>query len=316
MNQPCDVYVISLATPGGRTRLTRLRDHLDALGFDRVHVQPGIHGKYLTPDEVATHATTACQHMCTPSMIGCAASHAAVWRRVIASGAPYAIVLEDDTEMVPDAKDHVRWIASHMPSDTDMVVLGCFLCGTSPTPVPASQQSLRRIYQFSGTHAYLVTRRGARALLNHAYPVAFHLDMVISHLSRRDTVHVYAVTHDVASQTSGEATSENVTDRPPGFPGIAYTALKHVRDPKGQSLFFYAAMPVGRVGSYTRHTVITSMDIVPFILGLARVPIGVVASMVVLDATVTRRYVVSMAHAVVKAVVLYTLGRILRDVVF
>jgi len=251
--------------------------------------------------------------MCTPSTIGCAASHAAVWRRVIESGAPYAIVLEDDTEMVADAKDHIRWIARHMPSDTDMVVLGCFLCGTSPHHVPVSQQSIKEIRQFSGTHAYIVTRRGARALLDHAYPVAFHLDMVISHLARRGKVRVYATTHDVASQTSGESTSENVSDRPPGFPGIAYTALKHVRDPKGQSLFFYAAMPLGRVGSYTHHTVITAMDLLPLILGLTSVPTGVFLSILVLDAAVTQRYTVSIPHALAKALVLYTLGRAIRS---
>jgi hypothetical protein len=245
-------------------------------------------------------------------MIGCAASHAAVWRRVIDSGAPYAIVLEDDTELVVDAKEHVQSITKHLPTDADLVLLGCFLCGTSPDHVPASRQSLRRISQFSGTHAYIVTRHGARALLQHAYPVAFHLDMVISHLARRGKVRAYSVTHDVASQTSGESTSENVGDRPPGFPGIAYTALKGVRDPKGQSLFFYAAMPVGRVGSYTHHAVITSMDIVPFILGITRVPTGVFLSVLVLDAAATQKYAVSMPHALAKAVVLYTLGRAIR----
>jgi hypothetical protein len=137
--------------------------------------------------------------------------------------------------------------------------------------------------------------------------------MVISHLARRGVVRAYAVTHDVASQTSGESTSENVSDRPPGFPGMAYTALKSVRDPKGQSLFFYAAMPVGRVGSYTHHTVITSMDIVPLILGLARVPIGVFLSLCILDAAATQKYAVSMPHALTKAVVLYTVGRVIRQ---
>lgn len=318
-----ETYVISLDTPSGRTRLDRMRRHLKDIGSPhlRMIVQPGVYGKELNQIQIQAMTTKVCGAICTPSAIGCAASHAAVWRRVIESGRPYAVVLEDDTVLVPDIQDHLHRLVRIMPRDTDIVLLGCYLCGSSPTPVPAHRQSVVKSYQFSGTHAYLVTRRGAQRLLEHAYPVAFHIDMVIGHLSRQGRVNLYRLTHDVASQTSGEDTSENVAPAPPGFPGVGYTALKNVRDAKGQSFFFLGAMPAIRVGSVQNHTIITCLDSLVILLGMTGwVSFPMFGVLVLLDTAATvlitprddTPYSVSIPHAMSKAVALFSVGWVCR----
>lgn len=306
------IYVISLDTETGRARLDRLGRHLTKLGLS-FHVQPGVHGKYLTPDKVAAMATPICGALCTPAMLGCGASHVAVWRRLIASGAPYAMVLEDDTELVPDIRDHLEVVVTSMRPDTDMVLLGCFVCGTSPRSVPASQQSLVPKSRFAGTHAYIVTQRGAKRLLQLVDPVPYHIDTTISWHAIRGRLHIEAVAHDVATQSGGEATSANVGDRPPGFPGTVYTALQHVHDPKGQSLFFYAGMPAFRLGGYRHHMAITGLDLLLLVLVAAGVATPLqIAAFVVLDMAFTREYSVSRSHVVAKAAVMVAIGTAIR----
>lgn len=301
-------YVITLDTQDGRTRMQRMKSHLDALGIPFT-THYGIHGKHLSPDEVASVATKACGLMCTPSTIGCGASHAFVWKRVIETGVPYAIVLEDDAEFVGDAVRHLRYVIPQMPKDTDVLVLGSFASGTSSKPISPPRQEVRRIGHFFGTHAYIVTRQGAYKLLEYAYPVKYHLDMTMSVLSVSDILNVYSLSSDIATQKGGESTSQNISSNVPGFPNLLYEWSRGIRDAKGQSLYFYASMPIARVGPYRSHTTLNAVDFAILSLGAFGVPLWAFLGLVVTDAIVSQR-----VRGVTKAVVLWTIGRGLRYV--
>lgn len=300
------VYVISLDTPGGRSRLQRMRHHLEDLGIPFT-VQKGVHGAHLTPDQVSSMASGVCGRVCTPSTIGCGASHALVWKRVLESGVPYAIVLEDDTEFVSDAVRHIRYAIPRMPGDADVLVLGCFACGTSARPVQPSSQQIQRIGHFFGTHAYVVTRQGASKLLEYAYPVKYHLDMTMSVLSRSGILNAYSLSSDIAGQGGGEATSQNVSSTVPGFPNILYESARGVRDAKGQSLYFYLSMPIVRVGPYNRHMTLNAVDFGILTLGALGVPLWLFIGLVATDAVVSYR-----VRGVSKALVLWGIGRLVR----
>lgn len=294
--------VISLDTPNGRTRMRRMHAHLRERGL-RYRVLRGIKGTALTPDQRQAMATRVCSTMCTPSTIGCGASHALAWKQIVRRGDPLTIIIEDDTEFDEDIVDQLRHIIPNIPRDADVVMLGCFLCQTSASRTPPASQTLRRIKQFSGTHAYIVTQKGARTLLEYAYPVKFHLDMTMSFLARMNTLRAYSVSADVARQSSGESTSENV-GASPGFPNALYALGTLIRDGKGQSLFFYMAMPIVRVGPYTHHVTITGVDILVFLAGALGLPIEIFVSAVLVDAAIARRI-----RGVTKAVALYVVGR-------
>lgn len=300
-HQPPDILVISLDTPNGHTRMRRMKEHLDGLGL-RYRVIRGVQGKQLSANDRQRMATGVCSTMCTPSTIGCAASHAIAWKAAVASARPYTIIIEDDTTFDDDFVEHLRVILPNIPTDADVVMLGCFLCDTSAERVRPTDQGLQRIKQFSGTHAYIVTKKGARTLLEHAYPVRFHLDMVMSFLSRVGTLQAYSVRHDIARQSSGESTSENVGDIP-GFPGIVYALGQRIRDSKDQSLFFYMAMPIMRVGPYAYHVSITFLDICVFLLGLAGLSPELFVSALAADALIMRT-----PRGVLKAVGLFAAG--------
>jgi len=296
-----EILVISLDNANGRTRMQRMKTHLDDLGLP-FRVIRGVHGKQLSVSERHRVATSVCSTMCTPSTIGCGASHAIAWKHAMKSGHPYTIIIEDDTEFDDDVIEHLRIILPNIPGDADVVMLGCFLCATSSERVRPHAQNIQRLKQFSGTHAYIVTQKGARTLLRHAYPVKFHLDMTMSFLSRVGTLKAYSVTHDIARQSSGMDTSENVGDIP-GFPGTVYAASKHIHDGKGQSLFFYLAMPIVRVGPYRAHVTLTGLDFLVFLVGALGLRPEIFVSALVLD-----RIAMRSVHGVLKAITLFALG--------
>jgi glycosyl transferase family 25 len=292
-----ETLVISLDTPGGRERQQRLAGHLGEVGL-AYRVIRGVHGKRLSPAERREIATPACAQFCTPSTIGCAASHAKAWRRAARSGRPYTLVLEDDVELDLDARDVIQRVLKRVPSDADVIVLGCYLCATTRNRGSRSTD-LIRIRQFSGTHAYIVTQRGAQRLLDYATPVKFHVDMVMSSLNHTGILTTYALATDIARQAGGESTSENVGETP-GFPNTVYNLTRHLRDPKGQSIYFLVAMPAFRVGE----TEVTVLDLVVFLLGVAGLSPAVFTSLVVVDTLASWR-----VRGVIKASILYAAGR-------
>lgn len=115
----------------------------------------------------------------TRPAVGCYLSHLAIWRAFIASGEPHVLVLEDDA--VPTAAfapDRNRALMASLPADADLVLLGCTIMDglAEPTPDPA----FSRVYYYNGTYAYLLTRKGAHALLPHLLPLRTHIDNQIS----------------------------------------------------------------------------------------------------------------------------------------
>lgn len=91
MPQQIPVYVLSLANAADRR--ARLERHHAPLGLQLTMIE-GVDGRLLSEAERA--AVTGPDRPLTPSEIGCNLSHAKAWRALVESGAPCAVVLEDD----------------------------------------------------------------------------------------------------------------------------------------------------------------------------------------------------------------------------
>jgi GR25 family glycosyltransferase involved in LPS biosynthesis len=296
-----ETRVISLNTEGGRTRMKDMGVHLDKLGL-QYQVIRGVHGKMLTPEERLAVATPICARWCTPSTIGCAASHVLAWRDAVSSGRPYTLILEDDTELDPDTPKILKRLLPRLPKDADVLLLGCYLCATDPRRGRSGETiGMKRIRQFSGTHAYIITQKGARVLLEYATPIKYHLDRIMSILNYSGQLVTYALTHDIAKQANGEATSENVGETP-GFPNVIYDATRHVRDGKGQSIYFLLAMPAFEAWGVD----VTVLDGIVFLLGVFGMSPAVFTSLVAADSLVSWR-----ARGLIKSAVLFLIGRII-----
>jgi glycosyl transferase family 25 len=115
-----------------------------------------------------------------PGEIGCYLSHRAAWQGLLASPEPVVLVLEDDVQLVPDFEATVGALCDG-PADWDFVRL----FGVFARPVQrlrgvhGEHQLVDYLVQPRGMQGYLLTRRGAEALLRHTESIVHAIDDAI-----------------------------------------------------------------------------------------------------------------------------------------
>lgn len=100
----------------------------------------------------------------TPGAVGCFLSHVTVLRMLAEdAGVDTMLILEDDADIRPDILARVSEIGSILPSRWDLVMLGHHyqVLDHSMDPLPL----IRKVHTFWGTHAYFVTKKAARIIL-------------------------------------------------------------------------------------------------------------------------------------------------------
>jgi len=120
--------------------------------------------------------------------IGCSLSHFKTWEWVRDStrDTNAVIILEDDTTIPVDFNESLAQVVKDLPPTWDavsfyntMFVGGERGCTAIPGKAPWSAcESLL------GSHAYMVSRSGARKLLDKAYPIDIHVDAYIAFMNR------------------------------------------------------------------------------------------------------------------------------------
>jgi GR25 family glycosyltransferase involved in LPS biosynthesis len=242
-------------------RMRHMRAQCTAHGIQCVRV-PGVDASTLPPDVLRKHITPACLATCTPAVQGCALSHRTVWNTIVDSQLDVALVMEDDAVLAPNFVDGVKRALADVPRDWDVLVLGCFqFCDAkrrygwmTRMQRPLWTHGFRddpRVWgsvfvpeHFAGAHCYLVSAKGARALLRAIPQINDHIDMHMNHPDLR----VYAVTPDLARQRDMACSS--IAEL--AFPKTLNPFLGTVRDDKNISLAYWLSVPQLQV---MRHTV-------------------------------------------------------------
>lgn len=163
-----------------------------------------------------------------PGMIGCAWSHAEVYRTIIKEGYQRVLILEDD--VVINKKDVSIWpkMAEELPRDWELLYLGFAEKETVP-PLASfkkvayhlqrlfgrmnySHKTIRNLYPrkigryvskagyHDCTHAYGVTLPGAKKLLTLQTPVSFVADNLLAHAATNEVVKGYIVQPKLINQ--------------------------------------------------------------------------------------------------------------------
>ena len=265
-------YVINLDS--ARDRMNFMTEQLDSqnIRFTRF---PAVDGRTMTPSETRKVTTRACGMTCTASMVGCGMSHRAVWRDMLHQGMEAALVLEDDAVLCPNFQGRLAEAMAVVPADFDILVLGClFLCNVKreypwmldvmgafvsrrDDPWTATNGSTT-VYvpeRFAGTHAYVISAKGAAKLLHLLDKISFHVDVEMNHPS----VRLYAASPDLATQRDMLTSSIASFD----FPEVLMPWLEH-RDRNGICIAYYASVPWGQVGG----VVINAWFAIFFMVGL------------------------------------------------
>jgi glycosyl transferase family 25 len=199
-SKPPKVNVINLDRDGDRW--TAVFDELTSAGVPAGAIQrfPAVHGKNLTRMELEADCTALARRFCTPGMLGCFLSHRNLWLKILREPEPYQMVLEDDVIPVSDFPTRVQQCLEELQrhpqtAETwDVLLLGAFSCvhpdqrygmfrvqaillgdGRKPRFVTPHCHVPHRPL---GTFGYILTKRGARKLLQRAYKPGWHVDCV------------------------------------------------------------------------------------------------------------------------------------------
>lgn len=218
-------YVISLHNP------QNLVCQLSDLGFDPELV-PGVNGSELSHNDLKQQCTPVYSPLGPKSAVGCAMSHINVWKRIADDKQnEHAAIFEDDVIFVDDFK--WRWQRVDTTQPFDVLYLGCFnspffrtifsLLGMTTRNYKESPQHPNKSCVYTpkvalGTHAYVLSRRGAKKLLDHLqHKIYNHIDFSIQSLASRGILHTLAVHPRLVYQTSTFAASSslNVQSRHP-----------------------------------------------------------------------------------------------------
>ncbi len=124
----------------------------------------------------------------TRGEIGCFDSHLRIWRYIVEKNIPFVLIFEDDADInLQRDKDKLeQWILEfHQPAikdNYDIVFLGYrWECAPLRSVSPhLSEVDFSTYTYYHATHAMLVTQRGAKKLLEHAYPYRLPLDLYIA----------------------------------------------------------------------------------------------------------------------------------------
>lgn len=129
----------------------------------------------------------------TRGAIGCYLSHLKIYNMIIEQNIPYAIICEDDCNIIGDYSDFWDKISTiNIPNDTDILLFDALIHEYDSNNCPTI--NICQVYFFFGLHFYLVTLKGAKELVKHLLPIEYQIDTQISILAYQNRIHVYGYT--------------------------------------------------------------------------------------------------------------------------
>jgi len=178
-----NVYVITIRSDRWNRMTSRLGDWAH-------HVKrfPGTNGHTINPRVWHQQKKLALKQM-KRGRIGCYDSHVRVWKTIQQSGAPFALVLEDDADIRYSAQ-HASRIqgvldtlygrtgdSSHGTSHPwDVVLLGHY---NDRHYTQGLGNGLTKATKWQPMHAYLISQSGVQKLLKNAWPIRHALDVYV-----------------------------------------------------------------------------------------------------------------------------------------
>jgi len=264
-----DAFVISMDTPTGRSRMNRLSAQCDKIGL-RYQLVRGVDPRTLSATDLEAGTTPWCHRTCTAGMIGCGMSHISIWKQIVDRDLPYALILEDDVVLSGDFMARARKALEDVPQDFHVLLLGCFLCSEARQKMSVHRTktygSVRDLVAFGGTHAYVVSRAGARYLLDKSPKVSTHIDIQMSNIPG---LKLFATRQDIARQPVGTDDSATASV---GFPETANAMLSRIPVSKNLTASNVANVGLARVGSLESSVSLTNWHLIFWILGCLDVP--------------------------------------------
>jgi len=116
-----------------------------------------------------------CHHfqLHTKGAIGCSLSHIGCWKYIVDNNIEEAVIFEDDCYLKSEMFDHVK--RCYEQFNKDIFVFGY----TKIYKKNMIDNCFSTAEAFVGSHAYIITNKGARKLLRNSLPIELHIDAYI-----------------------------------------------------------------------------------------------------------------------------------------
>ena len=227
----------------------------------------GVNGKTASDEEIDPRVSPLYKELAPKGAIGCALSHMNVWIRFLQTNDEYAIVFEDDVMLEDNFTDKLNKALLEVPETYDILYLGCIGCDNNQdfnifkvsnllfgktNPLQNNYNQLTDNIASNdfaiGTHAYIVSRKGAQKLLLELDgKLESPIDNSITKLVSEGIIESYMVTPRIAHQTSADTTNSlNVSSN---YPLILTSILDKVHFDKffsARYVFTNSFMRIGR----------------------------------------------------------------------
>ena len=126
--------------------------------------------------------------------------HISILREFLKSDKQYALIFEDDIFLPKKEEEQkemgrkINHLIDNLPHDAEMVYFGyCFEDCKKAKPYEGNPELFNHAVVPVCLHSYLVSREGARKLLEMIIPITEGIDVVILHLIRKKKINAYTV---------------------------------------------------------------------------------------------------------------------------
>jgi glycosyl transferase, family 25 len=212
------MYVINLRHR--QDRYASFMNEITASGLNLQHLQrfEAVNSKAMTDSHlqqvvasaaykklIKGHITRDFHAQLTVGAVGCYLSHLEIMQRFLHTNAKYCIIFEDDCVLQPRCALAINRVLRKLEAnepDFDMLLLGSIV---PPPPEVYSHPHVKtneyaRIQRFYGTHAYVLSRAGAKQFLQGSLPMTKQLDSFMSDVVEARSMKVYLMVPMVAFQ--------------------------------------------------------------------------------------------------------------------
>jgi hypothetical protein len=119
--------------------------------------------------------------ICTAGAIGASLSHISIWKKFLESDSDYVVVFEDDTIVDDQKLATIDALIPKLPSSGwDMWLLGTHRWAFKGEPlIKGAPKGWWKVRDFTGAHAYVLSRKGAEILLEEEFPIETHIEYYI-----------------------------------------------------------------------------------------------------------------------------------------
>lgn len=246
------IYIINLDKDYERLQITEKEIHREGHKYKRIK---GVYGKNLSNKQKQKYSTIFCSNFCTDSMIGCALSHIKAWKTLVKNKDEYALILEDDVNLVNNFDKEMYNALNNVPENYDMLYLG-YTVGTKDGSHNMSTlitQTLTGVKQTGkiindaihipffpmALHSYILSYKGAKKLLS-----KFENDKIFNHIDfqltfYKNDLNIYATNTDLVTQRKSNDDSNNTMT----YPVLLNKPLQNVKMSHNEPLAYLLNVP-------------------------------------------------------------------------